>query len=97
MSDHALLSNVYTVNNTNTYDTLFRNPPSILNADIAQWQASKTGPLTDVVTNNVGWLRLPKNASIFKTTPDPSAGPLSSHWELAFFVSFVFIIKHPAT
>jgi choline dehydrogenase-like flavoprotein len=85
MSDHALLTNVFNVNNPNTYDSIFRNP-DLINANIAQWTNSKTGPFAGGVTNNIGWLRLPKTASIFKTTADPASGPNSPHYEMIFSV-----------
>ncbi|KAF9458890.1 aryl-alcohol-oxidase from pleurotus Eryingii [Collybia nuda] len=83
MSDHALLPNVWNVNNSDTYDSVLRNPDEF-NTSLAQWTKDKTGPLGSHITNNLGWLRLPKTASIFKTTPDPSAGPKSSHYEMIF-------------
>jgi choline dehydrogenase-like flavoprotein len=91
MSDHALLANIFNVNNTNSYDTMFRNP-DLLNASLAQWNASKTGPLAGELTNNIGWLRLPGNASIFTTTADPAAGPKSPHYEMLFSVRFAHSI-----
>lgn len=86
MSDHALVANPFLVNNNNTFDSIFRTP-SILAADLAQWQANQTGPLADGVCNQLGWLRLPSNSSIFNTIPDPAAGPNASHYELIFSVS----------
>lgn len=87
MSDHALVSNVFQVNNPGSFDTLFRDS-NLLNANIGQWLNNQTGPLADGVANHLGYLRLPKTADIFKTTADPSAGPVSSHFELIFSVSW---------
>jgi choline dehydrogenase-like flavoprotein len=92
LSDHVLLSNVYAVNSNQTYDSIFRDS-AVRDELIAQWMATKSGPLAGGVTNNIGWLRLPQNSSIFKTVKDPSAGPRSSHWEIIFIVrssSFLF-------
>jgi len=83
MSDHVLLANMWNVNNPNTYDSIFRSP-NLINANLAQWISNKTGPFAGSVANHIGWFRLPSTASIFKTTPDPSAGPKSSHFEMLF-------------
>lgn len=89
LSDHVLLSNVYTVNSNQTYDSIFRDS-AVRDRLIAQWSATKNGPLAGGVTNHIGWLRLPQNASIFRTVKDPSAGPRSSHWEIIFLVRSSF-------
>jgi choline dehydrogenase-like flavoprotein len=92
LTDHVLLSNVYAVNSNGTYDAIFRDS-AVRDRLIAQWMATKNGPLAGGVTNHLGWLRLPRNASIFRTVKDPSAGPNSSHWEIIFLVrSFFFSI-----
>ncbi|KAF9458889.1 aryl-alcohol oxidase [Collybia nuda] len=83
MSDHALLPNVWNVNSSDTYDSVLRNPDEF-KVSLAQWTKDRTGPLGSHITNNLGWLRLPKTASIFKTTHDPAAGPKSSHFEMLF-------------
>ncbi|KAF9458888.1 hypothetical protein BDZ94DRAFT_1312864 [Collybia nuda] len=83
MSDHALLPNIWNVNSTDTYDSVLRDPAEY-KASLAQWLKDRTGPLGGHITNNLGWLRLPKTASIFKTVRDPSAGPKSSHFEMLF-------------
>jgi hypothetical protein len=88
LSDHVLLTNAYQVNSTGTFDDIFR-VPSVLDAMIAQWEATKTGPVAGPFANQIGWLRLPANASIFETVEDPSAGPNSSHWEILFAVSLL--------
>jgi choline dehydrogenase-like flavoprotein len=89
LSDHVLLSNVYAVNSNQTYDSISRDS-EVRDRLIAQWVATKNGPLAGGVTNQIGWLRLPQNASIFRTVKDPSAGPRSSHWEIIFLVSSSF-------
>ncbi|KAF9458880.1 aryl-alcohol-oxidase from pleurotus Eryingii [Collybia nuda] len=80
MSDHALLPNVWNVDNPDTYDSVFRNPSQALE----QWTNNRTGPFASHIANQLGWLRLPQTASIFETTPDPAAGPNSSHFEMIF-------------
>jgi choline dehydrogenase-like flavoprotein len=91
LTDHVLLSNVYAVNSNQTYDPIFRDS-AVRDKLIAQWIATKNGPLAGGVTNHIGWLRLPRNASIFRTVKDPSAGPRSSHWEIIFLVRSSFFL-----
>jgi len=47
-TDHALLPNVFKVNTTETFDTLFRNQ-TLINEALSEWVESKTGPLTSGV------------------------------------------------
>ena len=53
---------------------------------IGQWLATKNGQLTGGLTNQIGWLRLLRKASVFRTVKNPSAGPRSSHWEIILYV-----------
>ena len=56
---------------------------------LAQWEKNHTGEFALASGyNQLGWFRLPENASIFQTVQDPSAGPTSAHYEFIFFVSF---------
>jgi len=84
MSEHTSVAITYRVNNTNTLDSIFRDP-EVLNASMAQWMTNRSGPLAGGLCNHVGWFRLPTNARIFKTIEDPAA-PKSSHYELLFSV-----------
>ncbi|KNZ74746.1 Choline dehydrogenase, mitochondrial [Termitomyces sp. J132] len=81
MSDHALLGNGFLVNSTDTFDDFTRNA-TIAAQDIAFWQKTGTGFLVDTIASHLGFIRLPNNDPIFKTTQDPSAGPHSAHYEL---------------
>ena len=91
LTDHVLLFNDFAVNSTQSFDDLFRNA-TLANAAFAQWEATKTGILEYPVTNQLGWFRLPSNSSIFKTIPDPSAGPTSAHYELIILVYCTFLL-----
>ncbi|KAI0064427.1 alcohol oxidase [Artomyces pyxidatus] len=97
LQDHPLLSSQYSVNSTATFDSISQN--ATLAGEIQeQWETSKTGEFTLGPANQLGWLRLPKNSSIFKSTADPSAGPTSGHYELIFTDGFVsFAIPSPST
>ena len=86
MQDHVLLPNVFSVNSNFTYDDIARNK-SLFQNSLTQWEQSHTGVFATSVTSEVGWLRLPKNATIFKKVRDPSSGPQAPHYELIFAVS----------
>ncbi|KAL0564556.1 hypothetical protein V5O48_017489 [Marasmius crinis-equi] len=54
---------------------------------LRQWNESRTGPLANAPDLDIGWVRLPDNASIFERFEDPSAGPNTAHLEMQFFNS----------
>lgn len=98
LSDHPFLGNHWLVNSTSTFEAVGRN--ASLAADLlAQWNATGTGLLSDPGANQIGWMRLAPNASIFQQYgPDPSAGPTSPHYELLPVNGFVsFVENTPAT
>ncbi|KAJ6498230.1 alcohol oxidase [Mycena vulgaris] len=68
----------HTVNSTDTFDELERNA-TITTKKLNRWNITKTGPLVDALTNQIGWLRLPRDS--FGNLTDPSAGPHSPHYE----------------
>ena len=88
MQDHVVLHNAFSVNSNFTNDDISRNT-TLFQDDLAQWEQSHIGPFATSVTSEVGWLRLPKNATIFKTVKDPSSGPEAPHYEFIFVVSLV--------
>jgi len=69
-----------------TLDPLRENATYAAN-QLAQWENNHTGEYALGAANQLGWLRLPTNASIFQNVSDPSAGPTSAHFELIFAVS----------
>ncbi|KAJ6625796.1 GMC oxidoreductase-domain-containing protein [Mycena sp. CBHHK59/15] len=83
LSDHTFLGNQWSVNSTDTYETAVRNA-TLAEEQFAQWNATRTGPLVDTTITQVGWLRIPDNASIFEQFRDPAAGPHTAHYELLF-------------
>ncbi|KAH9054897.1 aryl-alcohol-oxidase from pleurotus Eryingii [Lactarius vividus] len=91
MQDHVVLSNVFSVNSNFTNDDIGRNTTLFLN-DLAQWGQSHTGLFASTATSEIGWLRLPKNATIFKTVNDPSSGPQAPHYEFIFANEFANLI-----
>ncbi|KAF5316280.1 hypothetical protein D9619_006818 [Psilocybe cf. subviscida] len=83
LSDHPIVSNQWTVNSTDTLESFTSNATAAAE-DLALWQTTRTGPLSDGTANNIGWLRLASNASIFEHQSDPAAGPKTPHFELLF-------------
>lgn len=55
-------------------------------AALSQWNANRTGPLTEAVGHTVMWHRLPKNSAPIKAYGDPSSGSNAPHIELFFLV-----------
>lgn len=73
LTDHPIMSNYFVVNSNATFDDVLRNA-SILNADLIQWEANKTGLFSNSPANAVAYLRIPDNSSIFQNFTDPAAG-----------------------
>ncbi|KAG2012192.1 aryl-alcohol oxidase, variant 2 [Coprinopsis cinerea AmutBmut pab1-1] len=59
-------------------------PPTDQAAALAEWQANRTGPLSEFVLGRVQslWHRIPKDDDIWKKHEDPSSGPTTPHLEL---------------
>ncbi|KAE9387132.1 alcohol oxidase [Gymnopus androsaceus JB14] len=97
LQDHPLTTISWTVNSTNTLDN-GRTNATFAAELLQQWNDTRTGDLTLGPGNQLGWLRLPDNATIFRNTTDPSAGPTSAHYEYIATDSFVsFSEAFPST
>ncbi|KAJ7733598.1 aryl-alcohol oxidase precursor [Mycena olivaceomarginata] len=83
LSDHPFLHTSWQVNSTKTFDNAERNE-TLASDEFEEWLTTRTGPLVDSTTSQIGWLRLPDNSSILHSFPDTSSGPLSPHFELLF-------------
>ncbi|KAF9002555.1 pyranose dehydrogenase [Cyathus striatus] len=85
LSDHIGIQISWAVNSNDTRDNLAIYP-DVMAAALAEWNANRTGPLTDITgaVSHVAFLRLPDNSSIFETVPDPSSGSNAGHYELVF-------------
>ncbi|KAJ7745461.1 aryl-alcohol oxidase [Mycena maculata] len=75
------------VNSTDSLDDANRNA-TLAAEELAQWNATWTGPLVDTVSNQLRWLCLPDDSRILQDVPNPSAGPSSAHSELLFPVGY---------
>ncbi|KAJ7314305.1 hypothetical protein DFH08DRAFT_895925 [Mycena albidolilacea] len=83
LTDHSLLFLSFLVNSTNTFEAATRNA-TLAAQQLAQWTASRTGPLVDNPISHLGWLRVPSNSTVFSANgvQDTSAGPNTPHFEL---------------
>ncbi|KAI0320623.1 alcohol oxidase [Amylostereum chailletii] len=96
LQDHVLLSSPYKVNSTDTFDRISQNSTFAASL-VAQWEKTHTGELVLASAGQLGWLRIPSNASIYASQSDPSAGKTSGHYELIFTNGFVSFTAAPPT
>ncbi|KAF9468259.1 aryl-alcohol-oxidase from pleurotus Eryingii [Collybia nuda] len=95
LSDHPLFASQWVViNNTSTFEDAEQNV-TVAAEQLAQYKANGTGPLVQGPSNQIGWLRLPQDSPILKTTPDPSSGPKSAHFELLFSNGYSSFVDAP--
>ncbi|KAJ7617200.1 aryl-alcohol oxidase [Roridomyces roridus] len=87
MSDHPLVSNLWYVNTTDTFDILTRNATAA-GEDVAQWQTTMTGLLVLSPLAHLVWMKLPESAFSNFSIEDPSAGPNTANYELLFLNGF---------
>ena len=88
LTDHPIVRVSWLVNSTKTFDDAERNA-TLASEEFDQWNTTRTGLLVDPVSSQLGWLRLPENSPILQNFEDPSAGPLSAHFELLFTVGWI--------
>ncbi|THH13764.1 hypothetical protein EW146_g6493 [Bondarzewia mesenterica] len=97
LQDHPLIPSQFFVNGTDTSDTFKRNA-TLFSEIFTQYNMSGSGPLVASLFNNIGWLRIPDNSSIYQNYSDPAAGPQSAHYELIFSNGFAgFVQPIPST
>ncbi|KAF7328430.1 Pyranose dehydrogenase [Mycena venus] len=92
LTDHTLVRISWQVNSTDTFDESERNA-TVTAEELNRWNITKTGPLVDALTNQIGWQRLPKDS--FGNLTDPSAGPYSPHYE--FLITNGIVGTPPST
>ncbi|KAJ7510650.1 aryl-alcohol oxidase precursor [Mycena galericulata] len=93
LTDHPLLTNLWYVNSTGTFDSITRNA-TLAGADVAAWEQTQMGPLVDSPLAHLVWKRVPDNSF---SIPDPSAGPNTAHYELLFANGWARLSPIPAT
>ncbi|EKM83234.1 hypothetical protein AGABI1DRAFT_69483 [Agaricus bisporus var. burnettii JB137-S8] len=82
LTDHAFLLVDFAGENIEQKCVVLADP-NVLEAALEEWKKSRTGPLSNILTNSVIWGRLPPDSPF----DDPSAGPNSPHWELLLSVN----------
>ncbi|KAJ7510648.1 aryl-alcohol oxidase [Mycena galericulata] len=93
LTDHPLLTNLWYVNSTGTFDSITRNA-TLAGVDVVAWEQTQMGPLVDSPLAHLVWKRVPDNSF---SIPDPSAGPNTAHYELLFANGWVRLSPIPAT
>ncbi|KAI0684746.1 aryl-alcohol oxidase-like protein [Cerioporus squamosus] len=98
LQDHPWVPLQWLVNTTDTLDQIARDP-KLLDAAMAFYNSTKRGVLANNPGGNqIGWFRLPEHSPTLREFGDPSAGPLSPHFELTFGDSFLsFTQPAPST
>lgn len=94
------MPNVWLVNTTVTGPTLdeIQRNTTLYGDWLEQWEANRTGQFATGPSNQIGWLRLPDNDTIFDTVADPSAGSNAPHYEFIFGDGFNSEVEsEPAT
>ncbi|KAJ7243023.1 hypothetical protein C8J57DRAFT_1557278 [Mycena rebaudengoi] len=81
-SEHPVFGVGWLVSSTQTAASVRLNA-TLFNEAYTQWNNSRTGPFVELATTHIGWFRINAHSAIFKTHPDPSAGPGALHIELA--------------
>ncbi|KAJ7190458.1 aryl-alcohol oxidase-like protein [Mycena pura] len=81
VTDQPMIFAAWSVNSTQTIDPIELNA-TLFNEAYAQWNATHTGPLTNVPVTHIAWTRMDANSPIFENVTDPSAGPKTPHIEI---------------
>lgn len=85
--DHPLLPMQWTANSNNTMDPILRGGDA-LEAALEEYRTTGKGRVAaNGVSNHMAFFRLPNDSPILSSLGDPSQGPTSPHYELAFGVS----------
>ncbi|KAJ7489407.1 pyranose dehydrogenase [Mycena latifolia] len=85
VSDHPILFASWTVNSTQTLESITQNATRFDEA-FAEWNRSHTGPFVELGSTHLGFFRLDEDSPVFEKYADPAAGPDTPHIELGFGV-----------
>ncbi|KAF7375824.1 GMC oxidoreductase [Mycena sanguinolenta] len=99
----------WSVNSTQTIDPIEQNA-TLFDEVYAQWNASHTGPFTNLWATHIAWTRLDASSPIFENVTDPAAGPKTPHIEILVgtgsqsgdeptgnFISFTMVVLTPTS
>ncbi|KAF7349783.1 GMC oxidoreductase [Mycena sanguinolenta] len=107
-TDQPMVFAEWSVKSTQTIDPIEQNA-TLFNEAYAQWNATHTGPFTNVPVTHIAWTRLDADSPIFENVTDPSAGPKTPHIEIFLgtgsgtgaptgnFMSFGMIVLTPTS
>ncbi|KAF8883520.1 aryl-alcohol oxidase-like protein [Infundibulicybe gibba] len=89
LQDHPYITIPWSVNSTKTFDTVVFN--QTLFAELLQEYEQDHMDIfaNNAIANQIGFFRLPNSSDILRNHGDPSSGPVSPHFELAFCNGFV--------
>lgn len=87
-TDHPLVTNEWLVNSTDTRDDYFRNS-SLQTKLLASYFAGGGNFLANTPMSQAGFARIQEDHPIYAREQDPSAGPLSPHYEFITGVSLI--------
>ncbi|PBK85299.1 aryl-alcohol oxidase precursor [Armillaria gallica] len=82
LTDHPGWSIIFSVNSTETVDSVYLRNTTFQREALAEWLASKTGYLTGGLANQIGFLRIPEDTGVLED--EPCAGNETAHYELFF-------------
>lgn len=90
LTDHPGMPNSWLVNSTDTRDEYFRNS-SIQTELLTSYLAGDGKFLVDTPASQIGFARIREDHPIYANERDPSAGPLSPHYEFFMAVSLIHV------
>ncbi|KAG6844995.1 hypothetical protein H0H87_001767 [Tephrocybe sp. NHM501043] len=79
LADHSAIANPFVARSNNTFEDI--RQPNVTAQLLKQWQAEKTGPLTNTVASLISFHRVTGDDV---PNPDPAAGPNTPHFEHLF-------------
>ncbi|TFK61170.1 aryl-alcohol-oxidase from pleurotus Eryingii [Pluteus cervinus] len=91
LTDQPIVAQSWSVTGNDTFETVERDP-AIAAEEFAEWNSTRTGPLTDTLLNQFGWLRVENLTSLFS---DPASGPNAPHFELLFINGLILTAVPP--
>ena len=84
--DHTITCPSFSVNYTTTFDDFQRNA-TLAAETFAQWNTTGQGQFSVGIANQIAWLKVPKNESVWnEVKSDPSAGKTAGNYEFLFAV-----------
>lgn len=93
LTEQPLVTHGWIVTANDTEEEAERNA-TLAAEELKQWEDTRSGSLVNAPGLDLGWFRLPANASIFEKFEDPCPGPNTGHIEIQF-VNGIFSSENP--